>query len=436
MICEENKQLKTSVMIAHTITCRHIAYVIGILSCCALSISVQALIPRHNAILEPKYWFEIVLLAIVGSFLVTAMSILSCFILIEQDSIKSIRVFMKVYFLMLLTWVTTYCMSFIAWSILLEYNHPMPFVGLICNYAARFLSIAGFPVTLPIKYFNESESRKKMKYFMLYEFLCCISALSRSLLSFIFTKLENSDLECTMAILIPTFKEFTKFCLSKVMHKIVGTKNETANVALGIRVNVNFGVFVVTRLPGARVITVICIAASDIILQLVMSFQIVRLHKKVIQNRDNIHEPEKRKAILALSLAEICEGLIPLSYAICFAMAYYGPNAKLIGNVGNDLWAYKVVSDINWTFLVLFGFAFIDFFSVLLNAIIILIYAKVKLMEECCSTLQKYWHIIAVMLPSTMISYFFSNDINLGFDWTFNFCWIVEEINYACNSTI
>ena len=151
---------------------------------------------------------------------------------------------------------------------------------------------------------------------------------------------------------------------------------------------------------------------------------------------ENIHEAEKRKAIFALSLAEICEGLIPLSYALCFAMAYYGPNAKLIGNVGNDLWAYKAVSDITWTFLVLFGLLFIDFFSLLLNAIIVWIYANVKLMEECCSAIQKYWYIIAIILASTLSSYFFSNDINLAFDWTFNFCWTVEESNCVCNSTL
>ena len=63
--------------------------------------------------------------------------------------------------------------------------------------------------------------------------------------------------------------------------------------------------------------------ASDIIIQLVISFQIVRLHKKVIKNEENIPEAEKRKAVLTLSLAEFCEGLIPLSYALCFAIAYY-----------------------------------------------------------------------------------------------------------------
>ena len=97
MNCEENKHLEASVVFAHKNTCRQLTHIIGISSCCALSISVQALIPRHNTILEPNYWIETILPAVVGSFLVTAMSILSCFILIGQDSIKSIRVFMNVY---------------------------------------------------------------------------------------------------------------------------------------------------------------------------------------------------------------------------------------------------------------------------------------------------------------------------------------------------
>ena len=75
----------------------------------------------------------------------------------------------------------------------------------------------------------------------------------------------------------------------------------------------------------------------EFLIQLKMTRQIVNLHKKVITNGDEKLRIERQKAKLVLVLAKLCEGLLPIAYAICFSMAYYGPNAKLMGNIGSIL---------------------------------------------------------------------------------------------------
>ena len=323
------------------------------------------------------------------------------------------------------------------WTIILEYNHPMPFIGMLGYYIPKILSIVVYSIVKPIGYAPVTECRRKVKYFMFYELIYSNCIFTSSLLSTIFTKLEKSDLQWIIAILLPIFKECFKFSLAKVMHKLVGKNNEKANVALGIRVNVSFGVFVATRLPGARSITVICITASDFLMQLFMSFQIIQLYKNVASGESEEIDSDKQKAVIKLALAEISEGLVPLAYALCFAMAYYGPNAKLIGNIGIELWAYKAVNDVNWTFGVLFGLFFLDLISFFLNGFIIWTYCKVNIVLEICNILHKYWYIIAVMLANYIFLYFISNDINFGNDWTFNFCWILrnDKFKLTCNSS-
>ena len=402
-------------------------HIFSIVGCCALSVSIQTLIPRHNAISEPKYWLETALVVVMGSFLMTTISILSYNILIDCDSFKSVSLFLKLYFLLFLTWITIYCLCFVLWTILLGYNHPMPFIGIYGYFAARFLSIVAFSVMLPTTSTTKKENKQKFNNFMLYELIHSISILWHSLLSTIFTKLEKSDLQWIMAILLPTTKESTKLVLSKVMYRIVGTNNEKANVALIIRVNVAFGVFVSTRLPGARSTTVTCIAAGDFLIQLVMCLHIITLHKKLESEENQTYEIDKRRAIVKLVLAEMCEGLVPLAYGFCFAMAYYGPNSKLIGNIGADIWAYKAVEDVTWTILLLFGLFLIDLFSMVLNGAIIWIYCKVSIIQEFLIVLQEYWYIMAVMLANSVFLHFFSNDINVGFDWTFQFCWAMQN---------
>ena len=49
--------------------------------------------------------------------------------------------------------------------------------------------------------------------------------------------------------------------------------------------------------------------------------------------------------VIKLALAEIIEGVTPIYYAIWFAMAYYGPNGTIIGNVKSNLLGYSQVDD-------------------------------------------------------------------------------------------
>ena len=50
-----------------------------------------------------------------------------------------------------------------------------------------------------------------------------------------------------------------------------------------------------------------------------------------------------------LMVAEIVEFMVPLSYLICFSVAYYGPNANSIGNVRSSQWQFVAVEDFEHT---------------------------------------------------------------------------------------
>ena len=47
-----------------------------------------------------------------------------------------------------------------------------------------------------------------------------------------------------------------------------------------------------------------------------------------------------------LVLAERIETVIPFTYMFVFLMAFYGPNANLLGGIKLDIWHHQVVTDI------------------------------------------------------------------------------------------
>ena len=137
---------------------------------------------------------------------------------------------------------------------------------------------------------------------------------------------------------------------------------------------------------------------------------------------------------LKLLLAESIEGLIPLAYAIGFAMAYYGPNGHLLGNIKNEVWHYTAVHDASMTFTVMFALFTIDLISLLLNSAIVWTYCKINLLDKFCSVMQKYWYIMAVKMMNNIYFNFFCLDVNLAKDWTMKFDWITKNKSFGTSA--
>ena len=97
-----------------------------------------------------------------------------------------------------------------------------------------------------------------------------------------------------------------------------------------------------------------------------------------------------------LVLTERIETLIPLSYMICFAIAYYGPNAEILGSVKMTLWHYKSVMDIgNYmkNLFILFG---VDFLSLIINWIILWTTCNTNMFKIFQKIQSEFWLIMAV----------------------------------------
>ena len=412
-------------------------HVLSILLICGITMSVSTLIPRHDSILEPAYWFEFNFVVGFALIIGTAEKITNLAILMEKGSLISIRLFIKIFLVSFLTWLLIYCFCYIIWTCILGYNHPIPLVGIFCGLPVGIVTTASLPLLLPGNEFTKKELKDMLKNFLLYQLAWIFVMIwQNSVLSRIFKNLENSNWQCIMALLIPASKLSTHRFLSKVLHRLVGTENEKATVLLTVSINVSYGMFVATRIVGAQIATVSCMIAVEVLMQLIMTYRIVK-HDKVNSHGLGKWKMEKKMAIRKLVFSELCEGLVPLGYAICFAMAYYGPNAKLIGNVKNGNWQYKAVDDANWTFLVMLGLFALDLVSLSLNAGIIWIFCHFDVLKEFCIVLQKYWWIMALMLAHVIQQYYFGNDVNLASDMTQEFNWITndEAIITTSNST-
>ena len=94
-----------------------------------------------------------------------------------------------------------------------------------------------------------------------------------------------------------------------------------------------------------------------------------------------------------LVAAERIETIIPLTYMIIILMAYYGPNADIMGTIKLIIWHYKgAIGENIEDFVTSIGLFFcIDFLSFVINGIILGIFCKINVLKVLQKHQSKYW---------------------------------------------
>ena len=89
---------------------------------------------------------------------------------------------------------------------------------------------------------------------------------------------------------------------------------------------------------------------------------------------------------------ERVEGIIPLVYLTLIVMAYYGPNANLLGNIKLQIWQYESqIGDIEKFITNIILLLFVDFLSFLVNGAFIWNFCKVNVLSVFMKIQKSFW---------------------------------------------
>ena len=127
-----------------------------------------------------------------------------------------------------------------------------------------------------------------------------------------------------------------------------------------------------------------------------------------------------------LVTAELLEGFIPIIHGICMALAYHGPNANLLANIGSSHWGEEIddIGPVFISMIILFSF---DTFSAAVTSVWLWMTLNVNLLQEFQKVLGKYWFFMVIKLAWLEVAYISTTDINFGMDSSGNFLWIDTE---------
>ena len=291
------------------------------------------------------------------------------------------------------------CTIYLTWSHALNYNYPMPFHVLVSKYPTIFILLLRLWFIFPKNLRRNAKFRCQLKSYIYYNlWLIAIYFQTSIILTKVFTTISE-DLQWVMAMFVPLIKDFDDSISIRMICRASGPDTVASKCVAKIFSGINFSFWIVIMLGTyATDFTSYCILGVNFVQNMYLCLKVIRLHKRtaiINQEEENLRLEEK-EVLTELILNEIIEIIVPFAFICSFTTAYYGPNAEILGNIGNDYWTYKKVNDITPLVKSALIMSLIDFFSAVAATIVLWKCCRINAIQKCCKVFRKYWKILAI----------------------------------------
>ena len=363
---------------------------------CTLSFSVITLIPHHNNIKFPEYWYEPIFIFSLGYWPIQIYFGFIHFQNVMKCSDMAVKRKMFYMFVMTSTaTVTCYIAMYLIWGIYLQFLLPLPFIGFVNGYICTVVLVVGFWYQISYRLRTNLVFRKRlMAYF-------CYWAVELSIpfqvlgIQLMIPRL-GSNIQWIIAFVFLLKKELNTYVMKRLICNFSGSNVFDAKAIMTIQIAAAYTFTVVTLISSSvNQLTSYIFLGVDFVENLYVTLKIVKLHQSVKVNYTDGPQtqeiPNKIKEMVTnLIINEGVEFLVPISYIVAFIMVYYGPNAKYFGNVQNDYWQYIKVDNLLGYLTAATQMALIDLMNVLISVVLLWKFCAIILLQECRKIVQRY----------------------------------------------
>ena len=342
---------------------------------------VYTLIPCHNVILFPEYWYE---LPLQGVF--SLGPIWCCYIIYLCSSymnIRCIRTMQNLWKMWLITGSTMFfgvLISYLIWVYALHYRYPVPLTGYLIILSSMMISsLITLWYMFPRKWRKNEEFRQRLKRFIYVFLFQQFTTIEYGIVTSVLLAV-HIDYQWVVAIFMPFVREMNIWIITKLVSK--ATNGDLPGVRL-VLIQTNFTghslMLAITVGSIATTTSTAVIIAEDFVINLLICLKIVYI--KMYKNEDPETIGELIRKVHELVIGELVNFVVPSCYLLCFVIAYYGPNADIIGDIKNGYWQYSAVDDVMRSISRLCAFWSIDASSLFICMIILWKFCELDLFK-------------------------------------------------------
>ena len=320
-----------------------------VVAICILSFLSMVLIPYHNVILTPFYWYESIPIGVLGAIPCGfGVCVVYIRILLEYQDITRPITLLKVFLLFAVFYALIHVLAHLSWSFGLGYNSPIPYSLAIDVTFTSIITVAVIWNVLPQNITAKYQDRYKafIRYILLGVAIPVVVPMIIESVNEI-SAVTGINLKWMIAVLLLFVKINSNSMMVKVL--TIFALPQKLDLAKNL-VTVENGVIfksIILILIGSKtdVVTGYCFQGISMIMLMRSLNNIIHLHKPKCKCHSTIEASKKRKQELltTLMLNETLDLFTTIAYVLCTTVAYYGPNAGIIGNIQNNYWQYHII---------------------------------------------------------------------------------------------
>ena len=388
----------------------HVSYWNGLFIIAALVICIMysctlLIIPQHDVIQSPQYWYELIIIFTVVYPVYNVLgSMQDCYISFGTASILTSRTAAHLFLASAMGFNVPYCLCYLIWTIGLGYNPPIPF-AVFCCYPMVIVFCVVLWFEFPHSLRTDKKYRKRLQVYLSSFTWSLVVHFQYSGLSTLFTALPF-ELHWILAIIMPTLRYLNLHVYKKFVDRYAGRDNDMAMIRTSISVGIEYSMFVAIQLASATEITLFLILGGEFVLNIHKCYRILRLRRKIRTNylEQTSLNKELQNNIRDLVLNETIEILVPLAYFSTFVIAYVGPNSTILGGVKNNYWDYEMVDNLGRILMVGMEMFFLDLSSLVICGGVLIKFCKINLLQEFCKFFKQCWTLITILLSGKLVT--------------------------------
>ena len=270
--------------------------------------------------------------------------------ILEYQEITKFTIMFKLFLLWAVLYALVHSLVHLSWSFGFGYNSPVPFSIIINFYLTLIASFLVLYYLFPKDIRSKETFPGRFKAYICYMLYASIVIVQITIVNDSVKELSNVvgyNIKWTIAVLLYFIKKKSISVLGKYLTKVALSENAgVAKRLVTIEIGCMFKSFTLILIGSkADAITGYCFLGISILLNIKACADIIQLHKSSIRDDNRIHTSRNRKQELltTLMLNETQDFFISVAYMLSISIAYYGPNAGIIGNVQNDYWQYHAI---------------------------------------------------------------------------------------------
>ena len=355
------------------------------------------LLPQHDVIKHQKYWYESDIGLIFGWGPVAAANIVNiCLFCVGSPGKSSLKPCAIAYTMGVLSMAFCFCAFYVLWTYVGDFVWPMPFQGYIVGVCGWYVMTLALWFQYPTLWRSDPPIRKKMLFTILFLNVMVFAELTYKGILAVF-QIIPSDIQWSLVFVLLLVREWHSWILSFLGKKVSGNEDLSVEVIAIHYAAVRHIIFLSVNLGGiTTTATNYFMFGCDFFINMLCTFVTIWLKSKPASESN---DKKQIQAIMTQLINESVEFIMPITYCACYLIAYFGPNAELMGNVKNDSWQYISVDNIEelndvlfWNFMMFI----VDLGSTILTIFLLFRYSKINILRMYIQMQDQMWYMLAI----------------------------------------